>query len=1516
MRQQIQSEERRVMSTRLSAMRTRFATLAATALAVGLSAGSAQALTISDAPLFLTGAAEPLIMLTMSNDEQLYHKAYTDFDDVDGDNLIDVGYKNTINYSGYFDVNSCYKYDSGSGQFEREAAATSHQCSAVTNGRWSGNFLNWVTMTRMDVLRQVLYGGYRSTDSDSATVLERAYVPPDNHAWVKLYSRTDLNEYTPYSTATYPTGVTLCNVTPLGGSTVYSETNVTTPRLRVAAGAWTEWAAQESWQCLWDSEQGAASNESPDSATAQRVDEFVVRVKVCDSTAEPCKQYPNGNYKPIGLLQDYADADKLAIRFGLMTGSYTKRKSGGVLRKNVGRLVDLVTAANGEIKPSDGTFTGLNPGIIKSLDSMRLSRFQYGGSGYGNGGLDSCPFNQNSWTEPSCSNWGSPMGEMYLESLRYFANTSATATPSPAPNFSADDSARLPGVTGTPGVPGPLLSASWLSPYKNTSQPGGKAPHCAKPNVIAISTGVLSFDHDQYAGASDISGLTVNAETDAIGASEGINGRDWFVGSITGGSAGDVCRSQRVSALSAVSGICPEAAGLQGSFKIAGLASYVHKATSSLLTVGTKKIPPVDTYTVALAPPTPAIKVPVGGATVTIIPVGYNMRNSNAMSMVNFRVVNQAADGSSGEFFMNYENAPAGADYDNDEKGFLRYIVTGNQIKVIMHQSGSSSGATQNMGYIIDGVSDAGTYYLVSNNDLTITAPGNQNPNAGGTFTTDIASIDARCTAAGFPLPDLVTDQLCFYTQVQSATDTKVRYMRGVKTHTVGTAATGSLKSPLWYAAKWGGYKDANKDGVPQAAEWDANNDGNPDTYFPVTNAGKLKDELKTAFNEIIDRNASASSASVNSGSISSESRVYQAIFNSNGWTGDLLAFQINTDGTLSSTPEWSAAAKLPAHDSRNIFTLSSTGTAVEFDWTGAIENDAGRKLQLDPSTGSPQAEAILNYLRGDGSNEQTTSGGVFRKRASKLGDIISSSPLFVGAPPFRYRDNLESDSYFEFRDDHADRTPVVYTGANDGMLHAFNAKTTSTDEGKELFAYVPGAVFKNLNQLARPTYTHRYYVDGAPNMGDAFFGGSWHTVLVGGLNKGGQGIYALDITDPDTFGAGDVMWEFNDVGSGAVGDTGDKDLGYTFSRPAIVRLNNNKWAAIFGNGYNNSENDGTGTASTTGNAALYIVDISDGTLIKKISVPGGDTVNPNGLATVAPVDFNGDTNVDYVYAGDLLGNLWKFDLTGSSSSAWDVAYKSGTTPVPFYVAADSGGTRQPITSRPEVGRGPNGNGMVVLFGTGKFLEESADKLATQTTQSFYGVYDPNSGTAATDAFTGRTALGAQTITAETTVTIAGKSFSLRVTSDGAPGTRGWYMDLVSPSPTGFQGERVVANPLLRNGRVIFTTLIPDTDPCGFGGDSWLMELDAITGKRLTESPFDLNRDGKFDASDFAPGSPALPPSGMKSEVGITPEPGVLTDPVHGVEYKYMPGTTGGIQMIGENPGAGNVGRQSWRQIR
>jgi len=1473
---------------------------------------TAAPLNISDTPLFLTQSAEPLVMLALSNDEQLHHKAYTDFDDVDGDGLLDTTYKNNISYFGYFDPTKCYDY-SGSesgGNFFPRAAATNHQCDGVSNGRWSGNFLNWAAMTRIDALRKVLYGGYRSTDGDTQTILERSYLPSDNHAWAKTYAASDLNKYTPYSEST---GITLCNVTPPDGTNDASEVTTSSPRLRIAKGQWPDWAAQESKQCLWTSE-FTPNKANPDASPTSKLAEFTVRVKVCDSTfsadankEEKCKAY-GSSLKPIGLLQDFADADKLKMRFGLITGSYAKRKSGGVLRKNIARFTDEVDANN-------GTFTNVD-GIVKSINLMRISRYSYKQPGYSGSSPDNCPANQNSWTNGSCTNWGNPLGEIYLEALRYFV---AGATP----NFETND---------TPWIAG-LNKATWVNPYgaASTSPVGGGAPSCAKPSVIPISTGVVSFDNNEYDGSADLPGLSgaggVNSQTDAVGASEGVNGKNWYVGSLTGGSAGDRCTSMTVNSLSAVTGICPESAGLQGSFKIAGLAAYAHQKTSSLQTVGGKKISPVDTFAVALAPPIPSIKVPVAGSIVTITPAGYQWRDDNAMSLINFRVITQASDGSSGTFFMNYENAPAGSDYDNDQKGILRYVVTDKTIKIIMYVTGSSAGATQDMGYIIDGVRDADTYYLVSNRATSPTNSG------GGFFSATTTGIDTTCAANGFAAdPTTVARESCIYAQADANDGTKPnRLMRGVRTHTVGTPTTNMLRSPLWYAAKWGGYKDKNDNGSPDAGEWDSKKAGEPDTYFPVTNAGTLGDQLSQVFNEIIERNASASSASVNSGSISTMSRIYQARFNSNNWTGELIAYSVNpVTGALDSVPKWTAgpssganAVPLPGPDSRHIITSNSDGSKIALRWSAL---DATRKLQLDDATVAPGdatlQEQRLDYLRGDATNE-----GVFRRRASKLGDIVNSSPVYVGAPEFNYRDTLESKPYSAYRQDNKARQPVLYVGANDGMLHAFNASTkddgadVDANAGKELLAYIPGSVFPNLKYLTNLNYAHRYYVDGSPNLGDVFYSDDWHTVLVGGLNKGGKGIYALDVTDPSQFSEANaaslILWEFT---SDKAAPYGDPDLGYTYSQPAIVRLSNGKWAAVFGNGYNNSG---------SGEAVLFVVDIQSGARIAKLSTKQGTTANPNGLSTPAAVDFNGDSIADYVFAGDLQGNMWKFDIRNTDPALWKAAFTNGSgNPAPLYRALDANSNPQPITGRPEVGRGPNGAGMIVLFGTGKFLENidrtvTISPLSAQRPQTFYGIIDPNDGS----VVSGRSMLTRQTVLYELAVTLEGQSLNLRITSDTPRGTaQGWYLDLAQPAwftgdgSSGYQGERMVSNPILRNNRIIFSTLIPDPDPCAYGGNSWLMELDALTGARLSSTPFDLTRDRKFDGQDLIEvtlpdGSKMkVPASGIKSTEGITPEPGVLASPQ--AEFKYSAGTSGKISVTTENPGVNSYGRQSWRQIR
>ena len=316
-------------------------------------------------------------------------------------------------------------------------------------------------------------------------------------------------------------------------------------------------------------------------------------------------------------------------------------------------------------------------------------------------------------------------------------------------------------------------------------------------------------------------------------------------------------------------------------------------------------------------------------------------------------------------------------------------------------------------------------------------------------------------------------------------------------------------------------------------------------------------------------------------------------------------------------------------------------------------------------------------------------------------------------------------------------------------------------------------------------------------------------------------------------------------------------------------------------------------------------------------------------------MDLNGDDTVDYVFAGDLLGNMWKFDVTDANPSNWKVSFDNGSgVPLPLFVATD-GTARQPITSRPEVGRGPQGIGMVVLFGTGKFYE-SADKTPTQH-QSFYGIFDPNTN-ADSDRVAGRANLTQQQIIAEQNFTFTGGgTFPLRVTTANAvaAGKRGWYLDFMSPpvATTVYKGEMQVSNSVLRNGRIIFTTLIPNADPCSSGGTSWLMEMDALSGARLAESPLDNNRDGQFNEDDFvtitvSPGNTIrVAVSAIQSEVGIAQTPGILSDYGDGAgrgaaEFKYMSGsasaTPGGsnLHRVIENPGANLKGRQSWRQIK
>ncbi len=722
-------------------------------------------------------------------------------------------------------------------------------------------------------------------------------------------------------------------------------------------------------------------------------------------------------------------------------------------------------------------------------------------------------------------------------------------------------------------------------------------------------------------------------------------------------------------------------------------------------------------------------------------------------------------------------------------------------------------------------------------------------------------------------------------------------------------------------------------------------------TYFGSQDPATSATAFSSILSNIVLRNSSNTSAAQNSAVLNTNSQVYQATFNTNSWQGDVLAFPISINGVLSSTPAWSAGCKLTggnclspvgtntalAPNSRVIITRNWTGAnnGVAFRWpnnyatykvSGSLPANMANFLSYAPFSAntSNSAEitanqaygtALVNYLRGVRSNEVQYGGSYgFRNRSSVLGDIVDSTPVFI-PPPFRlYPDNLEASAYSAFKTANASRTPMIFTGANDGMLHGFNANT-----GQEMLAYIPGIrqIYQNLPTLSRTSYTHAYFVDGSPVEADVYFSSAWHTIVGGNLRNGGQGVYTIDVTNPANFSETNAnqiyLWEFTDAN--------DPDLGFVQGNPVIAKVktsaSQSKWAVIFGNGYNNSQADGF--ASTNGKAALYILLIEQGiggnwvadTNFYKIPVGTGSVGTPNGLAAPYAIDINNDYIVDYVYAGDLQGNVWKFDLTDANPVNW----KNNATKL--FQAYQTTPGDQPITAPLVVGPHPNGlaSGVMVYFGTGKYLEPGDDSATGQVTQSFYGIWDKLNGSTVA-----KTSLLQQTITSEVTPpqsATAYRSASNNPIKWTTPNQNlGWYINLIVSGSSANYGEKQVSQPVLRNNNVIFTTLIPALDVCSFGGSSWLMELNAENGGQPTLSIFDINNDGEFSEADYINigNNTYVPAAGQKSAVGMTGTPAIMLAPDKKSETKVLSGSQG-IGAVQENPATGQSGRQNWRQL-
>lgn len=627
---------------------------------------------------------------------------------------------------------------------------------------------------------------------------------------------------------------------------------------------------------------------------------------------------------------------------------------------------------------------------------------------------------------------------------------------------------------------------------------------------------------------------------------------------------------------------------------------------------------------------------------------------------------------------------------------------------------------------------------------------------------------------------------------------------------------------------------------------------GDTAQYFPATSPAAVASDISVILKKV-EKQLSTTGVALNASSNTAANLVYQASFNTKFWTGNLLAETLSSVYTSPSSPsiQWEAVGThgngtLTASSlSNKVFTWNpvcngNSGCGEPFVWSSLSTTQQSELEQGWSSlSGSQQAtfggnsatygQAIMSWLL-----TGNTSGGIFRSPEALLGDIVDSSPVYVGAPD----QGLLTPSYQSFAQQYASRTPMVYVGSNDGLLYGFNALT-----GSPIFAYVPQGVYHDLWKLPQLNYTHRFYVDGTPSEADIeTSSGSWESILVGGLDDGGDAIYALNVTNPASFSASDVLWQFT-----------SSDLGRTYSEPQLAEVEINgtpTWVAVFGSGYN----------SPAGWPYLFIVNAMTGKLIKSVNLCKEVNYNsaycstnyPDGLSTPALASSGNGFLAGTAYVGDLQGNLWDINLTQllNPSSAPSPSAPP-TVSVLFHATTTSttncpGGATsctvpQPITTQPLVTTAPAGApaGNFVLFGTGQLLQTS--DLSNTSVQSIYGILSSGNGNIVTlsqlqqRAITGVTSNNGEHVVVELPPSSGNGLINWAM-------QKGWYMNLTDSANGNLPvGLRSISNMEINLNRLIFTMYAPSSDTCGGTGTSYLMIINYIEGTTFSQPQFFVN---------------------------------------------------------------------------
>lgn len=665
---------------------------------------------------------------------------------------------------------------------------------------------------------------------------------------------------------------------------------------------------------------------------------------------------------------------------------------------------------------------------------------------------------------------------------------------------------------------------------------------------------------------------------------------------------------------------------------------------------------------------------------------------------------------------------------------------------------------------------------------------------------------------------------------------------------------TNRRNSQFFLTAKYGGFTDKSgkgnpfldKDGLLDNNNWQKSNaPGEAKTYYLASSAKAVLAGLDEIFDSIAAEGNSIANGSISSASFKKGGFVYNASFDPTDWSGDVISTPVSAaEGVVKidvSKPQWQAAKVMNANSSdyfqntRKIVAGRSQGNidgsmaGIPFKWSDVNADNGTLKLALNKptpalSSGDGLGERRLKYLRGD----KTDEGNPFRSRTSRLGDIVNSPVVYSK----EFINNVNSAAYKTFMTASASRPGALFVGANDGMLHAFNSA-----DGAELFAYIPSWIAGNLPDLTEPTYNsskHKSYVDGQSEVAEALVGSDWKTVLLSSTGGGGQGVFALDVSNPANFDATKVMWEFS--------DRDDVDIGNVMGTPRIVKIAKEKavdgtityeWYAAVPSGVNNFIEDGR--VSTSKKPYLFFLSLNKtagqawslNSNYFKFEIPTDSALS----TTVSPGLINLDANlgsndeVDQIYMGDLHGNLWKLDFDNARAGVNGKYLKSvtfaeltaRTSEKPLFVAKDASGNVQPISNKPKLIYGPN-RGTIVMIGSGKYMEATDNDLIPARTQSVYAINDIDvSGSSRPKFVAGREFLQKGAIAAGV-IDMPDFTWGRASTASDSGQRSGWYFDFAS------SGERSVSDFTVSGLKLYFGSVIPPknlTDPCSGGSGNF-----------------------------------------------------------------------------------------------